>query len=68
MTTSEWQSKVAEAVPIYTRKRPHPVKNRADCPLEVQYKLGLRAQAMKKINDFPDSIDRVLQELSLIHI
>jgi len=66
MITSESQSdieeKINEAIPIYTRKKPHPVKMRADCPLEVRYKQGLRKQATKKIEDFPDSVEQVLQE------
>ena len=59
---SEIEIRVAEVIPIYTRKQPHPVKGRADCPLEVRYKQGLRLLAIKKIKDFPDSMDKVLQE------
>lgn len=65
ITTSkqcEIEARVAEAIPIYTRKKPHPEKKRADCPLEVRYKQGLRQLAIQKIKDFPDSIERVLQE------
>jgi len=33
---------VRETIPIYTRTNPHPVRKRADCRLERNYKNGLR--------------------------
>jgi hypothetical protein len=41
---------VEQTIPIYTRKRPHPIKNKADCPLEINYKQGLRMLMLRELN------------------
>jgi hypothetical protein len=41
---------VEQTIPIYTRKRPHPTKNKADCPLEINYKQGLRMLMLRELN------------------
>lgn len=45
---------VKQTIPIYTHKNPHPVKNRADCRLEVQYKQGLRQLMLRELNSGGD--------------
>lgn len=41
---------VAVTIPIYTKKNPHPTRKRkADCPIEVQYKQGLRQSMLLEL-------------------
>lgn len=47
MTTVLIEYLVLKTIPIYTLRKQHPVKKRPDCPLERDYKLGLR-DAMRK--------------------
>lgn len=41
-------------IPIYTRKKPHPIKNRADCPIEINYKQGLRMLMLRELREGKD--------------
>lgn len=36
-------------IPIYTLRRPHPVKKRQDCPMEKDYKRGQRELMRKEL-------------------
>lgn len=49
MTTADIDKVIVEIIPIYTRKKPHPVRQRADCRLEIRYKEGLRLILKKKL-------------------
>lgn len=41
---------VIETIPIYTMRNPHPTRKRkADCPIEVQYKQGLRQSMLLEL-------------------
>lgn len=45
---------VKQIIPIYTRKNPHPVKRKADCPIEVSYKQGLRQSMLQELKTCKD--------------
>jgi hypothetical protein len=40
---------VTQTITIYTQKNRHPVKKRADCPIEINYKQGLRMLMLREL-------------------
>lgn len=48
-TITPIEAMAVNAIPIYTLSKPHPQRKRADCPLEVSYKNGLRLRMQKEI-------------------
>lgn len=57
VTTGKYLSiSVDEVIPIYTNKNLHPIKKRADCPMEKDYKLGLRRLMLKELSEIKSTV------------
>lgn len=54
-------------IPIYTNKNLHPTKKRPDCPMEKDYKLGLRRLMLKELSEIKSTIqiDEIVKKYEL---
>jgi hypothetical protein len=43
------EEQVQQTIPIYSKKNLHPVKLKADCPIETHYKQGLRRTMLREL-------------------
>lgn len=58
---------VDRTIPIYTNKNLHPTKKRPDCPMEKDYKLGLRRLMLKELSEIKSTIqiDEIVKKYEL---